>query len=145
MNPALPQRDQEEILLLMASVDAAFAEGDFTLGEELDAWLELRLDDLDHRLSDLDEAGDVLDGDNHVGIEDQFIAAWSQVLSGTVSFAPPGQDAELASHLRGVLSDEALTGPYAPQPFLDVAGDDDLIALAAELWNERQALILGTK
>ena len=145
MNPALSQRDREEILLLMAAVDAAFAEGDFTLGEELDAWLEQRLDDLDHRLSDLDEAGDVLDGDNHVGIEDQFIAAWSQVLSGTVSFAPPGQDAELASHLRCVLSDEALTGPYAPQPFLDVAGDDDLIALAAELWNERQALILGTK
>ena len=145
MNPALPQRDREEILLLMAAVDAAFAEGDFTLGEELDAWLELRLDDLDHRLSDLDEAGDVLDGDNHAGIEDQFIAAWSQMLSGTVSFARPGQDAELASHLRCVLSDEALTGPYAPQPFLDVAGDDDLIALAAELWNERQALILGTK
>jgi len=145
MNPALPQRDREEILLLMAAVDAAFAEGDFTLGEELDAWLEQRLDDLDHRLSDLDEAGDVLDGDNHVGIEAQFIAAWSQVLSGTVSFAPPGQDAGLASHLRGVLSDEALTGPYAPQPFLDVADDDDLIALAAELWNERQALILGTK
>lgn len=56
MNPALPQRDREEILLLMAAVDAAFAEGDFTLGEELDAWLEQRLDDLDHRLSDLDEA-----------------------------------------------------------------------------------------
>lgn len=81
MNPALPQRDREEILLLMAAVDAAFAEGDFTLGEELDAWLEQRLDDLDHRLSDLDEAGDVLDGDNHVGIEDQFIAAWSQIPS----------------------------------------------------------------
>jgi hypothetical protein len=145
MNPALSQRDREEILLLMAAVDAAFAEGDFALGEELDTWLELRLDDLDHRLSDLDEAGDVLDGDNHVGIEDQFIAAWSQVLSGTVSFAPPGQDAVLASHLRSVLSDEALTGPYAPQPFLDVAADDDLIALAADLWNERQALILGTK
>ena len=145
MNPALPQGDREEILLLMATVDAAFAEGDFALGEELDAWLEQHLDDLDHRLSDLDEAGDVMDGDNHVGIEDQFIDAWSQVLSGTVSFAPPGHDAELASHLRSVLSDEALTGPYAPQPFLDVAGDDDLIALAADLWNERQALILGTK
>ena len=145
MNPTLPQRDREEILLLMAAVDAAFAEGDFTLGEELDVWLEQHLDDLDHRLSDLDEAGDVLDGDNHVGIEDQFIDAWSQVLSGTVSFAPPGQDAVLASHLRSVLSDEALTGPYAPQPFLDVADDDDLIALAADLWNERQALILGTK
>jgi hypothetical protein len=75
MSPTLPQRDQEEILLLMAAVDAAFAEGDFTLGEELDVWLEQRLDDLDHRLSDLDEAGDVLDGDNHAGIEDQFIAA----------------------------------------------------------------------
>ena len=110
MSPTLPQRDQEEILLLMAAVDAAFAEGDFTLGDELDAWLEQHLDDLDHRLSDLDEAGDVLDGDNHVGIEDQLIAAWSQVLFGTVSFAPPGQDAELASHLRSVLSDEALTG-----------------------------------
>ncbi len=145
MSPTLPQRDREEILLLMAAVDAAFVEGDLTLGEELDAWLEQRLDDLDHRLSDLDEAGDVLDGDNHVGIEDQFIAAWSQVLSGAVSFAPPGQDAELASHLRSVLSEEALTGPYAPQPFLDLAADDDLVALAADLWNERQALILGTK
>ncbi len=129
----------------MEAVDAAFAEGDFTLGEELDAWLEQRLEDLDHRLSDLDEAGDVLDGDNHVGVEDQYIAAWSQVLSGTGCFAPPGQDTELAAHLRSVLSDEALTGPYAPQPFLDVAADDDLIALAADLWNERQALILGTK
>jgi hypothetical protein len=115
------------------------------LGEDLDAQLEQCLDDLDHRLSDLDEAGDVLDGDNHVGIEAQFIAAWSQVLSGIGSFAPPGQDAELASHLRSVLSSEALTGPYAPRPFLDIAGDDDLIALAADLWNERQALILGTK
>lgn len=28
MNPTLPQRDQEEILLLMAAGDAAFAEGD---------------------------------------------------------------------------------------------------------------------
>jgi hypothetical protein len=145
MNPDLPQRDREEILFLMARVEAAFAEGDFTLGDELDAWLERRLDDLDHRLSDLDEAGDVLDGDNHAGIEDQFIAAWSRVLSGTGCLAPPGQDAELAAHLRSVLSDEALTGPYAPQPFLDVAGDEDLIALAADLWNERQALILGTK
>src|SRR3954454_16347368 len=121
MNPALPQRDREEIFLLMAAVDVAFAAGDFSLGEELDAWLEQLLDDLDHRLSDLDEAGDVLDGDNHVGIEDQFIAAWSQALSGTGSFAPPGQDAEFAAHLRCILSDEALTGPYAPQPFLDVA------------------------
>ena len=129
----------------MAAVDAAFGEGDFILGEELDARLEQRLEDLDHRLSDLDEAGDVLDGDNHVGIEDQFIAAWSQVLSGLGSFALLGQDAELAAHLRCVLSDEAMTGPCAPQPFLDVAGDDDLIALAADLWNERQALILGTK
>lgn len=145
MNPALPLREREEILLLMAAVDAAFAEGVFTLGDELDAWLEQRLDDLDHRLSDLDEAGDVLDGDNHVGVEDQFIAAWSQVLSGTVSFAPPGQGAELASHLRSVLSDEALTGPYAPQQLLGVVGDHDLIALAADLWNERQTLILGTK
>jgi hypothetical protein len=145
MNPDLPQRDREEILFLMARVDAAFAEGDFTLGDELDAWLEQRLDDLDHRLSDLDEAGDVLDGDNYVGIEDQFIAAWSQILSGTGCLGPPGRDAELAAHLRSVLSDEALTGPYAPQPFLDVAGDDDLIALAADLWNERQALILGSK
>ena len=145
MNPALPQRDREEILHLMATVDTAFAEGDLSLGDELDAWLEQRLDDLDHRLSGLDEAGDVLDADNHVGIEDPFIAAWSQVLSGTGSFEPPGQDAELAAHLRSVLSDEALTGPYAPQPFLDIATDDDLIALAADLWNERQALILGTK
>ena len=46
MNPTLPQRDREEILLLMAAGDAAFAERDFTLGEELDAWLEQRLDDL---------------------------------------------------------------------------------------------------
>lgn len=145
MNAALPQRDREEILVLMAAVDSAFAAGDFTLGEELDAWLEQSLDDLDHRLSDLEEAGDVLDGDNHVGIEDLFIAAWSQVLSGTGSFAPPGQDPELAAHLRCVLSDEAQTGPYAPQPFLDVAADDDLIALAADLWNERQALLLGTQ
>ena len=145
MNPALRERDREEILLWMAAIDAALAEGNFTLGEELDARLEQRLEDLDHRLNDLDEAADVLDGDNHVGIEDQFIAAWSQVLSGTGSFAPPGQDAQLAAHLRNVLSDEALTGPYAPQPFLDIAGDEDLIALAADLWNERQALILGTK
>jgi hypothetical protein len=59
--------------------------------------------------------------------------------------APPGQDAELAARLRCLPSDETLTGPCAPQPFLDIAGDDDLIALAADLWNERQALILGTK
>ena len=145
MNPDLPRRDREEILFLMARVDDAFAEGDLTLGEDLDAWLEQRLDDLDHRLSDLDEAGDVLDGDNHVGVEDQFIAAWSQILSGVGCFAPPGQDAELAAHLRSVLSDEALSGPYSPQPFLDIAGDDDLIGHAADLWNERQALHLGTK
>jgi hypothetical protein len=147
---ALPGRDQQEILLLMAAVDTAFAGGHFSLGDELDARLEERLDELDHRLSDMDESeelegGDVLDGDNHVGIEDQFIAAWSQVLSATGSFAPPGRDAELAAHLRSVLSSEALTGPCAPQPFLDVATDDDLLALAADLWNERQALILGTK
>jgi len=150
VTPAPPTQDEEKLLLLMAAVDTAFAEGDFALGEELDARLEQRLDDLDHRLNDLDESedqegGDVLDGDNHVGIEDQFIAAWAQVLSRTGSFAPPGLDAELAAHLRSVLSSEALTGPYAPQPFLDRAGDDDLIALAADLWNERQALILGTR
>ncbi len=79
-------RDGEELLLLMAAVDTAFAEGDFALGEELDSRLEQRLDDLDHRLTGLDEGGDVLDGDDQVGV-----------------------------------------------------------ALAADLWNERQALILGTR
>lgn len=147
--PALSGEDQQEILLLMAAVDTAYAEGEVALGEDLDARLEQRLDDLDHRLSDLDESeepegGDVLDGDNHVGVEDQFIAAWAQVLSGTGSFAP-GPDAELAAHLRSILRSEALTGPCAPQPFLDHAGDDDLVELAADLWNDRQALILGTR
>jgi len=145
MIPAACESDLEEIPLLMEAVDTAFAEGHFSLGEELDARLEARLDDLDHRLSDLDEGGDVLDGDNHVGIEDQFIAVWSQVLSGTGSFAPPRPAADLAAYLRGVLEDEALKGPFAPQPFLDLPGDDDLIALAAELWNERQAWILDTR
>ena len=101
MNPALPQRDREEILSLMAAVDAAFGEGDFILGEELDARLEQRLEDLDHRLSDLDEAGDVLDGDNHVGIEDQFIATWSQVLSGIGCFAPTPWKATSTSSRQG--------------------------------------------
>ncbi len=150
MKAASSDQGRQEILLLMAAVDSAFAAGDFFFGEELDARLEQRLDDLDHRLTDLDESeapegGDVLDGDNHVGIEAQFIAAWSQVLAGVGSFAPPTPDAELAAHLRGVLADEALKGPYAPQPFLDRAGDDDLIALAADLWNDRQALILKTR
>jgi hypothetical protein len=85
-----------------------------------------------------DEVGDVLDGDNHVDIEDQLIAAWSHRCS-LEPVAPPGQDAELAAQLPSVLSDEALTEPCAPQPFPDV------VALAADLWNERQALILGTK
>jgi hypothetical protein len=51
----------------------------------------------------------------------------------------------LAAHPRCILSGEALTGSYVPQPFLDVADDDDLIALAADLWNQRQALMLGTR
>jgi hypothetical protein len=47
---------QEMVAKRMTAVDTAFAEGGFTLGEELDAWLEQRLGDLDHRLSELDEA-----------------------------------------------------------------------------------------
>jgi hypothetical protein len=130
----------------MAAVDAALEAGSFALAENLDASLEQKLDDLDHRWSEEQEAGgDVIDGDNHAGIEDQFIAAWSQVLAGIGSFAHPAGDTELAAHLRAVLRDEALTGPYAPQPFLGLATDDELLALAADLWNERQALILGTR
>lgn len=148
MTPSLPEHP--EILLLMAAVDAALEAGSFTLGEELDARLEQHLDDLDHRLSDLDESeepegGDVLDGDYHVGIEDQFIDAWTQILAGVGSFAHPGGEINLASHLRDVLRSEALKGPCAPQPFLDLATDEDLLALAADLWNERQALILRTR
>jgi hypothetical protein len=140
MTPAL----SEELHLLMSAVDAALAAGAFALAEDLDALLEARLDDFDHRLSDLDEGGDVLDGDNHVGVEDQFRDAWSRFLAGIGSFLP-GQEAELAAHLREILRDEALMGPYSPQPFLDLARNEDLLALAADLWNDRQALILGTR
>ncbi len=38
-----------------------------------------------------------------------------------------------------------MQGPYSPGPFLDVASDETLILLAADLWNERQALLLGTR
>ena len=44
----------------MAAVDAAFETGNISMAEDLDAVLEILLDDLDHRLSDLDEGGDVL-------------------------------------------------------------------------------------
>jgi hypothetical protein len=140
-----PRREQNLLVELMASVDAAFEQGLFQIGEELDAILEHCLDDLDHRLSELDEGGDVIDGDNQPGIEDQFIAAWSQVLAGLGSFAPPAPEADLAAYLRAILIDETFGGPYAPSHFLDVASDEDLIRLAADLWNERQALILGTR
>lgn len=133
------------ILLLMAAVDTAFEAGDFALAEDLDATLETCLDDIDHQLSALDEGGDVLDGDNHVGIEAQFIACWSDYLLGIGSFSPPRPASELADHLRGILRHEPLTSPFAPGPFLDQATDDDLLELAADLWNERQALILGTR
>ena len=51
----------------------------------------------------------------------------------------------MAAHLREILREEALLGPYSPQPFLDLARDEDLLELAADLWNDRQALILGTR
>ena len=137
--------DLQEFLLRMAAVDAALEVGDIALAEDLDAALEIRLDDLDHRLTDLDEGGDVLDGDNHVGIEDQFIGLWSSYLSGVGSFSPSAPASELAQHLRSILCDEALTGPYSPGPFLDQAEDCQLLDLAADLWNERQAQILGTR
>jgi hypothetical protein len=129
----------------MAAVDAALKVGDIALAEDLDAALEIRLDDLDHRLTALDEGGDVLDGDNHVGIEVQFIGLWSSYLSGVGSFSPSAPASELAQHLRSILRDEALTGPYSPGPFLDQAEDRQLLDLAADLWNERQAQILGTR
>lgn len=140
-----PQCEGQDILLWMAAVDAAFEAGNIVLAEDLDAALEIRLDDLDHRLSALDEGGDVLDGDNHVGVEDQFIALWSEYLLGVGSFSPPRPASELAEHLRSILRDEAQTGPYSPGPFLDQAEDGYLLELAAELWSERQAYILGTR
>jgi hypothetical protein len=96
-------------------------------------------------LSDLDEGGDVLDGEDYAGIEDQFIAQWSCYLAGIGSFAPPAPASELARHLRSILREEALKGPCSPGPFLDRAQDAALLELAAELWNERQALILKTR
>ena len=129
----------------MAAVDAALAAGNFALAEDLDAALEIRLDDLDHRLSALDEGGDVLDGDNHVGIEDQFVARWSEYLLGIGSFSPERPLSELAEHLRSILRDEALTGHYSPGLFLEQAEDSDLFELAADLWNERQAYLPGTR
>ena len=140
-----PQREDQVILLWMAAVDAALAAGNVALAEDLEAALEIRLDDLDHRLSALDEGGDVLDGDNHVGIEDQFIALWSEYLLGIGSFSPERLVSELAEHLRNILRDEAQTGPYSPGPFLEQAEDSYLLELAADLWNERQAYILGTR
>ena len=137
--------DLHEFLLRMAAVDAALEVGDIALAEDLDAALEICLDDLDHRLTDLDEGGDVLDGDNHVGIEDQFIGLWSSYLSGVGSFSLSVPASELAQHLRSILRDEALRGPYSPGPFLDQAEDCQLLDLAADLWNERQAQILGTR
>jgi hypothetical protein len=139
------QREVQEIFLWMAAVDAAFEAGNVALAEDLDAALEIRLDDLDHRLSALDEGGDVLDGDNHVGIEDQFIALWSEYLLGVGSFGPSNPASELAEHLRSILRDEAQTGPYSPGPFLEQAEDGYLLELAADLWNERQAYILRTR
>jgi hypothetical protein len=144
MTPALSD-EVNQLHLLMSAVDAALAAGTFALAEDLDALLESRLDDLDHRLSGLDEGGDVLDADNHIGVEDQFRDAWSQYLAGIGSFGLPGQEAELAAHLREILREEAFHGPYSPQPFLDLARDEDLLELAADLWNDRQALILGTR
>jgi hypothetical protein len=143
--PIILDGDLQELLLRMAAVDAALEVGDIALAEDLDAALEISLDDLDHRLTDLEEGGDVLDGDNHVGIEDQFIDLWSSYLSGVGSFAPPAPASELAQHLRSILRDEALTGPYSPGAFLDQAQDCQLLDLAADLWNERQAQILGTR
>ena len=64
---------------------------------------------------------------------------------GIGSFGLPGQEAEMAAHLREILREEALRCPYSPQSFLDLAGDEDLLELAADLWNDRQALILGTR
>lgn len=112
--------------------------------EELDAALESWLEELDHLLSGLDEGGDVLDGDNGVGVEDQFIAAWSYYLAGIGSFSP-AEPYALAQHLRMVLREAALKGPYSPGAFVDQASDGELLDLAAELWNERQAWILGTR
>jgi hypothetical protein len=89
--------------------------------------------------------GDVLDGEDYAGIEDQFIAQWSCYLAGIGSFAPPAPASELARHLRSILREEALKGPCSPGPFLDRAQDAALLELAAELWNERQALILKTR
>ena len=134
-----------EILLLIQAVDAAFETGNLALAEDLDAALEVRLDDLDHQLCGLDEGGDVLDdGDEHVGIEAQFRAFWSSYSSGLGSFTWSASPSELADHLRSVLRDETLTGPYSPGPFLDQAEDREILELAADLWNERQARILGT-
>ena len=134
----------EEVPILMSAVDSAYEAGCFALAEELDAALESWLEELDHLLSGLDEGGDVLDGDNDVGVEDQFIAAWSYYLAGIGSFSP-AEPYALAQHLRMVLREAALKGPYSPGAFVDQASDGELLDLAAELWNERQAWILGTR
>ena len=86
----------------------------------------------------------VLDGDNDVGIQDQFIAAWSHYLAGVGSFSP-AEPYALAQHLRMVLREAAQMGPYSPGAFLDQASDGELLDLAADLWNERQAWILRTR
>ena len=134
----------EEVTILMCAVDSAYEADWFALAEELDAALEIRLEELDHLLSDLDEGGDVLDGDNDVGVEDQFIAAWSHYLAGIGSFSP-AEPYALAQHLREVLREATLKGPYSPGAFLDQASDGEILDLAADLWNERQAWILRTR
>ncbi len=134
----------EEVPILMSQVDSAYEAGCFDLAEELDAALEIRLEELDHLLSGLDESGDVLDGDNEVGVENQLIAAWSQYLAGAGSFSP-AEPGLLAQHLSAVLRDATQKGPYSPGAFLDQASDGELLDLAADLWNERQALLLRTR
>jgi hypothetical protein len=135
----------ERLFLLMAAVDSAYEAGDLALAEGLDTALEIQLEELDHRMNDLDEGGDVLDGDNDVGVEDQIIAAWSRYLAGIGSFSPT-EPYLLAQHLRMVLLEAAETGPYSPNNFLDHATEAELLDLAADLWNARQAwIILGTR
>jgi len=133
-NPDIPS--------LIAAVDAAYQSRDFHRAELLDASLEILLDDLEHRLLDLEEGDDVLDNYDGAGIEDQFISAWSYFLAGIGSFRT---SAELADHFRAVLDDQVRGGCSPADSRVACFSDDYLVALASDLWNERQAHILGVR
>ena len=124
---------------LMSQVDE-FYENEDPRASHLDAELEDLLEELEARLlAREEEGGEAEDCYDGAGVEEQFVATWwcwleKQGMGNYTTLE------EIAQHLRSILRD-AIRGSFSPSDFLDT-NDQTLLAVAEELYQERQSLIL---